>query len=49
MAGRFIDGYRGLLLDVCNTFMFGCDRFGEDERFVETYAELGGWRIARPE
>ena len=45
MAARFIDGYRGLLLDVCNTFMFGCDRFGEDERFVETYAELGGWRI----
>ncbi len=45
MAARFIDGYRGLLLDMGRTFMFEGDRFGDGERFAESYAELGGWRI----
>jgi putative hydrolase of the HAD superfamily len=34
--------YRGLLLDMNGTFMFGQDRFGEGEDYFETYCALGG-------
>jgi len=37
---RFIDKFEVLLLDMGNTFMFGCDRFDED--LAATYASLGG-------
>jgi putative hydrolase of the HAD superfamily/5'-nucleotidase len=42
MADRFIDRYRVLILDMGNTFMFGADRFGEDENFAATYHAIGG-------
>ena len=31
-----------LLLDMNNTFMFGEDRFGEDEDFSKYYKSIGG-------
>ncbi|NLF30445.1 MAG: HAD family hydrolase [Planctomycetes bacterium] len=37
---RFVDRFDVLLLDMGNTFMFGCDRFSED--VAATYAALGG-------
>ena len=40
---RFIDRFDVLLLDMGETFMFGCDRFGED--LGSTYAALGGRRL----
>lgn len=42
MADRFIDRYRVLILDMGNTFMFGADRFDEDENFAATYRAIGG-------
>jgi HAD superfamily hydrolase (TIGR01549 family) len=38
--GRYIDRFDAILLDMGNTFMFGCDRFDED--VGATYADLGG-------
>ncbi|HEX2787279.1 MAG TPA: HAD family hydrolase [Ignavibacteria bacterium] len=31
-----------MLFDVCNTFMFGTDRFSEKENYLETYKKIGG-------
>ncbi len=39
---RFIDNFKVILLDMGNTFMFECDRFGKNEGYFETYANLGG-------
>jgi HAD superfamily hydrolase (TIGR01549 family) len=43
--GRFIDRFEVLLLDMGNTFMFGCDDFGADADFHATYRRLGGSRL----
>ncbi len=40
MPARFIDNFDVVLLDMGNTFMFGCDRFDED--MVSTYTGLDG-------
>jgi putative hydrolase of the HAD superfamily len=48
MAARFIDKFEVILLDMGNTFMFGCDRFGENEDYQSTYRQLGG-HVLRPE
>ena len=40
MGDRFIDRFDVVLLDMGNTFMFGCDRF--DGSMAQTYARLGG-------
>jgi putative hydrolase of the HAD superfamily/5'-nucleotidase len=45
MTGRFIDRYRVLMLDMGNTFMFGADRFGENENFAATYRAVGGTEL----
>ena len=42
MKRSFLQGIRGLLLDMNGTFMFGGDRFGEDEDFSSAYRGLGG-------
>jgi putative hydrolase of the HAD superfamily len=39
---RFIDDFDVILLDMGNTFMFGCDRFGQSVDYFGTYAGLGG-------
>ncbi len=39
---RWIDRFDVVLLDMGNTFMFGCDRFAEDDGFAATYRRLGG-------
>jgi len=39
---RFIDNFRVILLDMGHTFMFECDRFGDDNDFFQTYTRLGG-------
>ena len=39
---RFIDQFQVILLDMAQTFMFGVDRFAEDEDFAATYHALGG-------
>jgi len=42
MSKRFIDSYKVIILDMGNTFMFDCDRFGENEDYYSTYRILGG-------
>ena len=42
MESRFIDKFEVILLDMGNTFMFGMDRFGENEDYHATYCQLGG-------
>jgi len=37
-----IEGKEALLLDMNSTFMFGEDRFGENENFSEYYRSIGG-------
>ncbi|MBT4661302.1 MAG: HAD family hydrolase [Candidatus Marinimicrobia bacterium] len=37
-----IEGKEALLIDMNSTFMFGEDRFGEDEDFSEYYRSIGG-------
>ena len=37
-----LHGKKALLLDMNSTFMFGEDRFGEDEDFSVHYAKIGG-------
>jgi putative hydrolase of the HAD superfamily/5'-nucleotidase len=39
---RFIDAFEVVLLDMGNTFMFGVDRFGEQEDYHATYRAGGG-------
>jgi HAD superfamily hydrolase (TIGR01549 family) len=39
---RWIGRFDVVLLDMGNTFMFGCDRFAEDDGFAATYRSLGG-------
>jgi putative hydrolase of the HAD superfamily len=38
----FLDQFSVLLLDMNGTFMFGHDRFGDDEDYFATYVEQGG-------
>jgi putative hydrolase of the HAD superfamily len=38
-----------MLFDVCNTFMFGTDRFSENENYYETYKSIGGKELAKDE
>ncbi len=45
MSARFIDNFEVVLLDMGNTFMFGCDRFYED--MICTYAALDGGALSR--
>lgn len=42
---RFIDNFRVILLDMGYTFMFECDRFGDDHDYFQTYTRLGGSRL----
>ena len=42
MSARFIDNFPILLLDMGNTFMFGCNRFGKDIDYSATYSRCGG-------
>jgi FMN phosphatase YigB (HAD superfamily) len=42
MGARFIDDFTVLLLDMGNTFMFGCNRFGKDIDYSATYSRCGG-------
>ena len=42
MGARFIDNFTVLLLDMGNTFMFGCNRFGKDIDYSPTYSRCGG-------
>ena len=37
-----IEGKEALLLDMNSTFMFGEDRFGDDEDYLEYYSSIGG-------
>jgi putative hydrolase of the HAD superfamily len=39
---RLLDKFQTLLFDMSGTFMFGVDRFGEDEDFYRTYCSIGG-------
>ncbi len=43
---RFIDDFNVILLDMGNTFMFGCDRFGQEVDYHSTYHTLGGDRLS---
>jgi len=43
----FLDRFSVLLLDMNGTFMFGHDRFGEDQDYFATYTTLGGSRLNR--
>jgi len=43
---RFIDHFRVVLLDMGNTFMFGCDRFGDHTDYFATYTNLGGTSLS---
>jgi HAD superfamily hydrolase (TIGR01509 family) len=47
MSTRFVDRYAVILFDMNSTFMFGEDRFGEDEDFFSSYTLLGGSRLDR--
>jgi HAD superfamily hydrolase (TIGR01509 family) len=42
MSTRFIDNFTVLLLDMGNTFMFGCNRFGKDIDYSAAYSRCGG-------
>ena len=43
---RFIDQFQVILLDMARTFMFGVDRFAEEEDFAATYRGLGGTSLS---
>jgi putative hydrolase of the HAD superfamily len=43
---RFIDDLNVILLDMGNTFMFECDRFGQGVDYHSTYRNLGGNRLS---
>lgn len=38
----FLNQFEVILLDLCDTFMFGVDRFSENEDYFKTYRQLGG-------
>ena len=40
-AKPLLERYDHILLDMNGTFLFGFDRFGEDEDFAQTYKDLG--------
>lgn len=42
---RLLDRFPVLLLDLGGTFMFGHDRFGEEENFHATYQSIGGEQL----
>ena len=42
MLHRLIDQYEAILFDLCDTFMFGVDRYGPEHDLAATYYELGG-------
>ena len=42
---RSVDQFYVILLDMAKTFMFGVDRFSEDENFAATYWKVGGKRL----
>jgi len=42
MKARFIDTFAVILLDMGNTFMFECDRFGPEVDYYSTYRDFGG-------
>ena len=39
---KFIKDKKALLLDMNSTFMFGEDRFSDDEDYSKIYRQLGG-------
>ncbi|MFC1895893.1 HAD family hydrolase [Thermodesulfobacteriota bacterium] len=39
---RFIDAFGVIFLDMGNTFMFECDRFGPDIDYFASYRDVGG-------
>ena len=41
----FVDQFHVILLDMAKTFMFGVDRFSEDEDSAATYWKVGGKRL----
>ena len=43
---KIIDAYAAILLDVNGTFMFGQDRFDDDEIYQHVYRDLGGSALA---
>jgi len=49
MTTRFIDNYEVIVLDMGNTFMFGCDNFSEEEDYSIAYKSLGGGELSREE
>lgn len=46
---RFVDRFSAIAFDMNGTFMFGHDRFGEDQDFAATYRALGGTRLSATE
>src|SRR5207247_8012345 len=46
---RIRDRFSVILLDMNNTFMFGEDRFGLEQNFLETYLRLGGGNLSSQE
>jgi HAD superfamily hydrolase (TIGR01549 family) len=49
MSRRFIDDLDAVVLDMGNTFMFGCDRFAPGDGIHETYRAVGGRELSRPQ
>ncbi len=47
MTNNLLDRYSVILLDMNSTFVFGEDRFGDDQDFFATYAALGGTMLNR--
>jgi HAD superfamily hydrolase (TIGR01549 family) len=45
-ALNFIDRHEVVILDLCNTFLFVCDRFSDSKSFSDTYRNMGGARLA---
>jgi HAD superfamily hydrolase (TIGR01549 family) len=41
-AVNFISNFEVVILDLCNTFLFVCDRFSNPKSFSDTYRSLGG-------
>ncbi len=46
---RYIDKFEVILLDMMGTFMFGGDRFSDEQDYAATYRNLGGHRLADAE
>ncbi len=45
-ALEFIGRHEVVILDLCNTFLFVCDRFSDSKSFSDTYRNIGGARLA---